>query len=150
MRFAPTAVGAASANLTINYTNGSNGAATSAMATMTGTGAAPISVYAGAFNTCIVNELQQAVCWGSNSYGQTGTGNTSALAKTPQQLARINLGAQAAVKKLAVGAHHVCALVKTPSRDGLITCWGDNMNGRLGIGAESRDLAGEWRIQRHR
>ncbi len=137
VRFAPLQVGAATATLSIGYTNVNLGAAATATATLTGTGTAPIAVYAGAFNTCIINELQQATCWGSNTYGQTGTGSTNALSKTPQQLGKINLGAQAVVRKLAVGAHHVCALVKTPSREGLVTCWGENMNGRLGTGSAS-------------
>lgn len=140
IRFAPSAVGSLSAPLAISYLDGGRpGGSTSAV--LGGIGTVPIQIAAGAFQTCIVTELQQALCWGANGYGQLGNGTTSVLNVPPASASRIGLGSQSVVRRIAVGAHHACAIVDVPGRAGLVSCWGDNANGRLGLGSTAAQLS---------
>jgi alpha-tubulin suppressor-like RCC1 family protein len=66
-------------------------------------------------------------CWGSNAYGQLGTGGTAPSA-VPVQVDPRGLGAE--VAQIYAGESHVCA-VKT---DGTLWCWGNNAYGQLGTG----------------
>lgn len=64
-------------------------------------------------------------CWGQNSFGQLGTGNT-----TPHNRPRWVSGLPAGPKAVATGANHTCALIA----DGTVRCWGRNNVGQLGDG----------------
>lgn len=64
-------------------------------------------------------------CWGQNSFGQLGTGNT-----TTQIRPRFVTGLPAGPKAVAAGANHSCALFA----NGTVRCWGRNNFGQLGDG----------------
>lgn len=67
-------------------------------------------------------------CWGGNSYGQLGTGNTSSLgapAATPIDLDGVS------VYQVAAGQFHTCAL----RANGTARCWGNSNSGQLGRGS---------------
>lgn len=132
--FEPTVVGKVEAKLSLNYQSAQGGTPSSETVTLSGVGTQMIKAFAGAFQTCIINEVGAAVCWGRNSSGQLGVGNASAQTKTPKAMAAINFGANVKVRKLAVGDAHTCALVDEASSTGSVVCWGSNANGRLGLG----------------
>ena len=82
------------------------------------------TVSGGAYHTC-ASTLGGVFCWGGNSAGQLGDGQTGATSgvATPQPVA----GVPPAVA-LASGVDHTCALAAS----GDVYCWGDNSQGQLG------------------
>jgi cysteine-rich repeat protein len=84
------------------------------------------AIAAGGWHTCAVSVDEDVICWGSNRYGQLGTGATGEdrLPPTPVQ------GLGGAVATLAAGGPHTCAL----SGAGDLWCWGSNVSGQLGDG----------------
>jgi alpha-tubulin suppressor-like RCC1 family protein len=130
--FKPNTAGTISPTLTVSYQDLGQGTAGSVSAPLLGIGTVPIHVYAGTNNTCITDETQQAVCWGANDHGQLGQGNFNDITTIPQT--KINFGAGVTVAQLAVGSQHVCAILNTPTSTGVVSCWGGNKNGRLGLG----------------
>ena len=86
------------------------------------------SVVSGWQHTCALTADTGVVCWGYNSHGQLGTGNTiNALVPTP-----IN-GVTAGLEgwtMLGLGDYHTCGL----KANGGIWCMGHNGQGALGTG----------------
>ena len=70
-------------------------------------------------------------CWGSNSDGQLGIGNTTQYGdnvnETGQFLQFVNLGTNRTAKQIVAGAAHVCALLNTEE----VVCWGDNNQNQI-------------------
>lgn len=66
-----------------------------------------------------------AKCWGSNTYGQLGTGSTGGSADSPANVSGLSSG----VSKLTLGTGATCAL-----HNGAVKCWGNNPYGQLGNG----------------
>lgn len=66
-------------------------------------------------------------CWGNNSLGQLGLGNTTPVSETtlPSALSTISIGGNAT--DVAVGGTSVCAVLS-----GGVRCWGSNSSGQLG------------------
>jgi alpha-tubulin suppressor-like RCC1 family protein len=81
------------------------------------------AIAAGAEHSCAV--VNGAVkCWGSNQYGQLGTGNiTNTTAPTDV------IGLSGSVTSIATGGWSTCALTS----GGGVKCWGRNDVGQLGI-----------------
>ena len=80
-------------------------------------GSTAVSIAVGGNNSCALLSDGQIKCWGSNSAGRLGTGDTtSTTSATPLQVA---LGGSTAVS-VAVGADYSCALLS----DGGSKCWG--------------------------
>ena len=131
IRFTPQSVGIHSGAISIQYQDQA-GVAKNGSAALSGAGTTLIKVFAGATNTCLITELEQALCFGNNSSGQLGQNSTSVVVSKPQDMAKIPLGALAAVKKIAIGSQHICAIIDLPTRKGGLTCWGDNSGGKLG------------------
>lgn len=81
---------------------------------------------------CAVLNNQKVKCWGINSWGNLGIGNTisqsTAASNSGDNLQYAELGTGFAVAKVAVGSYHACALSTT----GRVKCWGRNANGELG------------------
>ncbi len=74
-------------------------------------------------HTCAIHE-GALYCWGSNTYGELGTGDLQARnSPTP-------LDAGTGWAEVGVGYDATCAR----KADGTVWCWGDNTNGRLGQG----------------
>jgi alpha-tubulin suppressor-like RCC1 family protein len=99
-----------------------------------GAGLVPSVVVTGDEHTCVMFTSGAVKCWGYNSVGQLGLGDTAYRAAQPGQmgdaLPPVNLGAGRTAKALASGVEHVCALLD----DGSVKCWGSNLYGQLGLG----------------
>ena len=76
---------------------------------------------------CGLTSTGSARCWGSNAYGQLGTGQALSLVQTSPLtwLANLNSG----IASLAAGAQHACAVTGA----GVAHCWGRNDYGQLGL-----------------
>jgi len=85
-----------------------------------------IAVTAGANHNCILTAAGEIKCWGQNTQGQLGNGTTTA-STIPVLVKGIDPGAIA----VSAGTAHTCAFMA----DGKAMCWGQNTNGRLGIGS---------------
>jgi alpha-tubulin suppressor-like RCC1 family protein len=85
------------------------------------------SLAVGKSHTCsaqlLSNGSSQAYCWGKNSNGQLGLGDTLD-SPVPQSLSFND-----DIIQVAAGENHSCALSET----GEVYCWGDNSVGQLGI-----------------
>ncbi len=89
---------------------------------------------AGAYHTCAVLNDDALKCWGFNTYGQLGAGDTTtrglAAVQMGDSLLPVALGTGKTAKAVTAGDGHTCALL---SDDG-IKCWGRNADGQLGLG----------------
>jgi alpha-tubulin suppressor-like RCC1 family protein len=75
-------------------------------------------------------------CWGGNSSGQLGLGNTTTIGDDEPVGAAgpVDLGGRRAVA-IAAGGFHVCAILEGRGLDGSnLQCWGGNGTGELGHG----------------
>ncbi len=86
-----------------------------------------LAVSSGALNSCAITASRRLWCWGLNSYGQLGTGNTM-----PQRLP-VELPSPVGFSHVSVGAYHACGI----GMDGNTYCWGTNAFGELGNGKTS-------------
>src|SRR5690606_30884885 len=83
-------------------------------------------ISAGRFHTCGITTAGKAYCWGSQSLGRLGNGETGrGYVSEPTPVAGGHTFAY-----ISAGSTHTCAL--TP--EGKAYCWGGNSFGRLGIG----------------
>lgn len=96
----------------------------------------PQKVATGSYHTCVLSTEGTIKCWGYNSHGQLGTGDTrlrgNELFTMGENLRPINLGLSPSNKAIDIcaGDIHTCAL----SDDGGVKCWGYNGYGQLGQG----------------
>lgn len=98
-------------------------------------------VSTGENGTCAIAN-GQAYCWGDNSKGQLGSttaGSSSmtpvlvdAAAGTTAATKAINKIVGKAVTSISTGSTHACAVASSD-----LYCWGDNANGRTGLGTTS-------------
>lgn len=130
--YTPVKIGKQDISLIIGYGLGSVKSSVTAKLSVTGT--QMIQVFAGGFQTCILNELGQVICWGRNTSGQLGQGTKTALNKKPAETPIVKFESDITVSQLAVGDSHTCAIVSSSQTAGQVVCWGSNDNGRLGIG----------------
>lgn len=86
-------------------------------------GKTPSDVGVGAYHSCALSYAGDVFCWGHNTKGQLGTGNTDDH-QTPNL---VDLGGQAAI--LAAGKYHTCA---TMADTDTLKCWGYNAWGQVG------------------
>jgi len=75
-------------------------------------GVAPIApriteLAAGTEHTCALNSVGKVFCWGSNLLGQLGSGSTSALETTPQE---VSVPTETFATRLVSGSSHTCAV----------------------------------------
>ncbi len=86
---------------------------------------------AGGGHTCGLTAAGDAYCWGSNYFGQLGSGSVATQSLTPMAVAGGHT-----FTALAAGWTHTCGL----AADGTVWCWGRGEEGQLGDGAlvESR------------
>lgn len=69
-------------------------------------------------------------CWGLNTYGQLGLGNTTIIGDNefPSTTQYVNVGGVAT--HIAAGTYRTCAILV----GGTVRCWGNNQSGQLGLG----------------
>ena len=90
-------------------------------------------------SACVVTEARRVKCWGYNSYGQLGYGDTNHRGDSPNEmgdnLGYVELGDNAqgqlhTVTDVVTQLNNACALLD----DGRLKCWGLNNHGNLGHG----------------
>ena len=110
-----------------------------------GTGRTATSVSGGASHTCAVLDNATVKCWGSNLEGRLGIGDTStrgnAAGEMGDALPAVSLGTGRTATAVTAGGRHTCARLDNAT----VRCWGDNANGRSGLGDtdDRGDGAGE-------
>jgi hypothetical protein len=90
------------------------------------------AIAAGGDHTCVIMQSNSAVrCWGSNSVGELGYGNTNAIGdnELPSSAGDVSVGGP--VSRIAVGGAHTCVRMTT---NNAVRCWGLGAAGRLGYG----------------
>jgi alpha-tubulin suppressor-like RCC1 family protein len=94
---------------------------------------APSAIAAGQRHTCAIDGRGfDSVCWGDDTFGQLGDGQSGAGVSSAQAVTVRNPnGAADPASALAAGDQHSCAL----NQQGNVQCWGDNTRGQLGIGS---------------
>ncbi len=113
-----------------NSNTGTNSNVPVAVSTTTGltdTNVASISV--GQYTSCALTTLGKAYCWGGNTYGQLGNGETT-TSNVPAAVLTTTGLTNTNVASISAGPNFTCAL--TTSKE--IYCWGYNANGELGNG----------------
>mgnify|MGYP006277195019 CR=1 FL=1 len=84
-------------------------------------------ISAGREHTCALTSAGDVYCWGSNSNGQTGNGDSNLTqVDTPQKVVNV-----ANAIDLAAGSMHTCVVLA----DGTAKCWGAGAYARLGYEA---------------
>ena len=86
-------------------------------------------IAAGADHTCALSSSGAAYCWGRNTSGQLGDGDTINRA-SPVAVDTSGALSGVTITQIAAGADHTCAL----SSSGAVYCWGRNTSGQLGDG----------------
>lgn len=94
-----------------------------------GNSAPPPKVVAGSGHICALSDNGTVACWGTNSKGQLGTGDTADRG-APTTIAGLS-------KVVTLGAYGegTCAI----KEDGTAWCWGANDQGQLGTGTPDAD-----------
>jgi len=102
-----------------------------------GSGWTAVEVAAGGYHTCVrlQNGAEKVIkCWGYNSYGQLGLGDTNGWGggrgQMGDSLPAVQLGTGRSAVALALGDEHSCALLD----DASVKCWGWNYYSQLGMG----------------
>ena len=92
------------------------------------------SMSCGLHHTCAVLSDDTIKCWGYNSKGQLGQGNTATIGdgagEMGNALVAVDLGTGLTAKSVLCGDEHTCAVLS----DATINCWGYNRKGELGQG----------------
>lgn len=106
---------------------------TAASARPVDAGGRVVKLALGSIHSCALFDTGEVRCWGSNSSGQLGQGNTATIGdnESPASAGTIDVGGT--VVDLAAGFNHSCALLDT----GDVRCWGINNTGQLGYGNTS-------------
>jgi uncharacterized repeat protein (TIGR01451 family) len=114
--------------------DGSNEMGANLAAIELGAGRRAVSVGAGANVSCAVLDDGRLKCWGQNSSGELGLGDTAARGDAPGEmgdaLPAVDLGAGRTATAVSVGGAAVCATLD----NGTVKCWGQNNGGGLGQG----------------
>ena len=110
-----------------------------------GSGRTALAIAVSQSHSCALLDDNNVKCWGSNSYGVLGQGDTVSRGYGPQQmgdnLLAIDFGSGRTAQSIATSSSHNCALLD----DNSVKCWGRNEYGQLGQGdtVNRGDNAGE-------
>jgi len=92
------------------------------------------SVRSQSFYSCARGVNNTLKCWGWNSHGTLGLGDTYNRGDNPGEMGTslpiVSLGTGRSVIGFAVGYYHACALLN----GGDVKCWGNSSDAKLGIG----------------
>ena len=94
-----------------------------------GSGHTAKAITAGGGHSCAILEDDTVRCWGYNTNGQLGYGNTAAVL-SPSTVGPVNLADGRTAKAISAGDTHTCAILD----DNSVRCWGLNDVGQLGTG----------------
>ena len=86
-------------------------------------------ISAGTDHVCAILDNGDVSCWGSNSYGQLGTGDTTNY-NTPTLTDGFGIGRTAIA--ISSGGQHSCVILD----NGSVSCWGYGDYGQLGDGMD--------------
>jgi alpha-tubulin suppressor-like RCC1 family protein len=93
-----------------------------------------VAIAAGDAHTCALLRGGSVKCWGANTKGQLGLGDTTSRGSSTDSLGdalpAVALGSGLRAEAIAAGGANACALLD----DGSLKCWGDNQSGQLGTG----------------
>lgn len=95
-----------------------------------------INVVAGGTSACALTQHGNIMCWGNNSTGNLGRGDTTAIGTSStapnrmQDIMAVDLGTGRTAKFIASGIGHVCAVLDNDT----LKCWGEGTYGKLGSG----------------
>ncbi len=128
---AVTAVSAGTATITATAGGKSQPLTVTVTAASGGAQAVFLSMAAGGHHTCAITPANNAMCWGSNMFGQVGVGSNVLQYNTPQAVAP----GQTLVT-ITTGMYHTCAL----NGAGAAWCWGSNSWGQIGDGTTTNRL----------
>ncbi len=83
-------------------------------------------------HACAVLDDASVRCWGQNSSGDLGYGNTDHVGddESPAFAGPVDVGSGRTAKSIVAGSSHTCAVLD----DGSVRCWGNSSNGVLGYG----------------
>jgi len=91
----------------------------------------PAKALFGASGTfCVITTDSALRCWGDNSDGQLGLGNTGNVGDQPGELPKLDVPVGFVPVQVAFGNNFTCAR----SAAGKVRCWGQNDQGQLGYG----------------
>ncbi|MEC7275530.1 MAG: choice-of-anchor D domain-containing protein [Bdellovibrionota bacterium] len=127
----------ATENITLNYQKDFDGNFEAAQISLSAKIGRILKIAAGDNHKCALFELGKVKCWGNNSFGQLGLGNTTPLGINSSTIGEnipfVDLGSGVKARDITAGENHNCVLTTTNE----IKCWGANGNGQLGIGSLS-------------
>lgn len=93
---------------------------------------------AGRFETCALLSDKTLKCWGLNSFGELGYGNTLTIGDTepPSAVGAVSVSDAPGVYPTSVvgGDFHTCALLSNSG----VRCWGSSIDGELGYANRNR------------
>ena len=99
-----------------------------------GTGKKVKTMGASSKHNCAILNDNSVKCWGNNSRGILGQGNTNSIGGYSNQmgdnLSAVSLGAGRTAKAVTLGYWHTCAILD----NNRVKCWGGGFYGRLGSG----------------
>lgn len=93
-----------------------------------------VAITSGRNHSCALLDNSQVKCWGENTNGQLGQGNTNHIGdgggEMGDSLPAINLGTGRSAVQISASGNHTCALLDNST----VKCWGINSSGQLGQG----------------
>lgn len=89
-------------------------------------------LYGGTYHNCALLTTGDVRCWGMNTFGQLGTGDTEAIGddEPVSTGSLVDLGGKAIQMDISSMSFHACAILS----GGTLKCWGRNSHGQLGLG----------------
>ncbi|MBL8611133.1 MAG: hypothetical protein JNL38_27570 [Myxococcales bacterium] len=87
-------------------------------------------VAAGGAHTCARLKDGKVRCWGENTEGELGNGQSGTISRVPVSVQVVN-----DAQSVCAGLKHSCAI----RADRSVYCWGYNLNGQLGNGATGQE-----------
>jgi len=85
-------------------------------------------------SSCALLETGAVQCWGGNTQGELGVGQTAKLnqSTSPQNVVLLN---NVTIKRLVSGRQHLCGITNSDT----LVCWGWNDSGQLGLAVPNSD-----------
>jgi alpha-tubulin suppressor-like RCC1 family protein len=105
--------------------------------TKIGTGRTPVAIAAGKNHNCAILDNSSIKCWGANTSGQLGLGDTNNRGadedggdQMGDNLPVVDFGIGRKARGIIAGDNQTCVIMDNAS----IKCWGENTSGQLGLG----------------